>query len=272
MVSADMIKEVVRDLRLGSEARLAQEQTTPLVAKPEPETPVRAAANGVARRKVRPMVRLGLQTCLTLLLLVAVGSLIDPHNFLTNARRGLEVAKHNLDQWALLMTHREAVPARINAEVKVERKVEPKEQRVIIPSGSSIYQIAADTYGANSALGMDLIKESNPEIKNLSKITAGKDLLLPSLTPETLVRKRSDGSYHLIVASFHSLSGANEYAGRLSNEGYHVTISPRRVSDDLLLHRVEINGLKNLEEAHQTWLAGLKNAWLAFASHPDGTR
>jgi hypothetical protein len=77
-------------------------------------------------------------------------------------------------------------------------------QRVIIPHGSSIYRIAADTYGANTALGMDLIKEFNPEIKNLNRISGGKNLMLPSLTPETLLRKRPDGSYRLIVGSFRS--------------------------------------------------------------------
>jgi hypothetical protein len=167
-----------------------------------------------------------------------------------------------------LISRQDVVAEKANAEVKIERT----DQRVIIPSGSSIYQIAADTYGANTGLGMDLIKEFNPEIKNLNRVVAGKDLLLPSLTPETLLRKQADGSYHLIAASFRSLAGANEYAGRLSNKGYQVTITSRKVSDDLLLHRVEINGLKNLEEANQTWLMGLKNEWLAFAGHPDGTR
>ena len=167
----------------------------------------------------------------------------------------------------LLITHQEAVPEKANPEVKFERK----EQRVIIPHGSSIYRIAADTYGANTALGMDLIKEFNPEIKNLNRISGGKNLLLPSLTPETLLRKRPDGSYRLIVASFRSQTEANEYAGRLSNKGYQVTITPRRVSDDLLFHRVEIDGLKTLEEANQTWLTGLKNEWLAFAGNPNET-
>jgi len=93
--------------------------------------------------------------------------------------------------------------------------------------------------------------------------------LLPSLTPETLLRKRSDGSYRLIAASFRSQTEANEYAERLSNKGYQVTITPRKVSDDLLFHRVEIDGLKSLEEAHQTWLTGLKNEWLVFAGNPN---
>ena len=268
-VSADIVKEVARDLRLGSEAQLAQAETTPsFVAKTEPQTPIREAANDVPQHKVRRIVRVGVETCLTLLVLVAVASLIDPHNFLSNAGKGLEVAKHNLNQWLLFITHQEAFPEKTNAEVKFEQK----EQRVIIPSGSSIHRIAADAYGANNALGMDLIKESNPEIKNLSRVSAGKELVLPRLTPETLLRQQSDGSYHLIVASFRSQTEADEYAGRLSNKGYQVTITPRRVSDNLLLHRVEINGLKDFDDANQTWLTGLKNEWIAFAGHPDATR
>jgi len=271
IVSADIIKEVARDLRLGSEVQITQAKTTPgvFVSNTEPETPIREVADdGAPPHKVRRMGRVGVEAFLVILGFVAVASLIDPRNFLTTAGRGLEVAKHNLNQWVLLMTHQEAVPEKANAEVKSERK----EQRVIMPHGSIIYKIATDTYGTNTALGMDLIKELNPRIKNLNRVPAGQDLLLPSLTQETLLRKQSDGSYRLIVASFRSLKGADEYAGRLSNKGYQVMITPRRVSDDLLLHRVEIDGLKNLEEANQTWLTGLKNEWLAFAGNPDGTR
>ena len=118
---------------------------------------------------------------------------------------------------------------------------------MIIRSGATIYKIAMDAYGANTDLGMDLIKELNPQIEDLNWVFAGQDLLLPSLTRETLLRQQPDGSYHLIVASFRSLTGAEEHARLLRNKGYQVTITPRRVSDDLLLHRVKIDGLKTLK-------------------------
>ena len=267
-VSADMIKEAARDLRLGSEAQVTQTQAAAPVqvseARRESETVDVPPQHKVKRRTVR----VGVETCLTLLAFFVLASVIDPKNFLTVAGRSFEVAKHNLNQWVLLITHQEAVAEKAKAEVKFERK----EQRVTIPHGSSIYQIAIDTYGANTALGMDLIKEFNPEIKNLNRISGGKNLLLPSLSPETLLRRQPDGSYSFIVASFRSLTGADEYAGRLSNKGYKVTITPRRVSDDLMLHRVEIYGLKNLEQANQTWQTALGNEWLAFAGNPDGNR
>jgi general secretion pathway protein A len=268
-VSADIIQEVARDLRLGSEVQVAAAEIVPpaRVSETEREKPVRQVADDVPQH-ARGLIRVGVETCLAILAFFAVASLIDPQSFLTVAGRSLEVAKHNLNQWVLLIAQQKTVPEKVNTEVKAEQK----EERVVVPQGSSIYKIATDAYRGNAVLGMDLIKEFNPQIKNLNWVSAGRDLLLPRLTPETLLRKQPDGSYRLIVASFRRRAEADEYAGRLSNKGYRVTITPKKVSDDLLLHRVEIHGLKNLEEAHQTWSTGLRNEWLAFAGNADGVR
>ena len=269
-VSAEIIEEVSRDLRLGSEAQVTQAKTESAGPVPaiESETVIARAANGAARHKLKHVVRVGIGICLLVLGLVAAASVTNPKTFLSTFGRNFEVAKHNLNQWALLIAHQETVPEKPKAEAKVERK----EERVIVPNGSSIYRIAADAYGAKAILGMDLIKEFNPEIKNLNRVSAGKDLLLPHLTPETLLRKQSDGSYLLVVASFRSRTEAIEYAARLSNKGYQVAITPRKVADDLLLHRVEINGLKTLEEGNQIWQTGGRSESLAFAGNSDGSR
>ena len=265
-VSADLINEAARDLRLGSEVEITKAKPTPIVlaSKTELEAPTRAA-NEISQHKVRRMIRVAFETSLVILGLIALASVIDPQHFLTNAGRALDGAKGNLNQWVLFISDHEAVPTEANAEVPLE----PKEQQVIIPRGSSIYKIASDIYGTKNALGMDLIKDFNPEIQSLARVSAGRALLLPSLTPETLLRQQSDGSYHLIVASFQSPAGADEYARRLRNKGHRVTVTPRKVSDDLLLHRVEIDGLKNLEEANHIWLTGLSNEWLGLTDNPD---
>ena len=49
-----------------------------------------------------------------------------------------------------------------------------------------------------------------------------------------------------------------EVARGVVDLGAGYTITSRRVADDLLLHRVEIDGLKNSEEANHIWLAGLR--------------
>ena len=266
IVSADMIKEVARDLRVGSEVQVTKAEPTPAVSKTEPEMLIREAANDVPKYKMRRMVRAGVGTLLVILVFAAVISAIDPQNLFGIARRGLEVAKHNLNQWALLVASQESVPKKASPEVEFKREG----QRVMIQQGTNIHKIASDAYGANTTLGMDLIKEFNPQIKNLNWVSAGQDLLLPPLTRETLLRQQPDGSYRLIVASFRSLRGADEYARLLGNN--RITITPRRVSDNLLLYRVEIDGLKNREEVNQAWESGLSNEWLAFADNPAGTR
>jgi type II secretory pathway predicted ATPase ExeA len=269
VVSADMIKEVAHDLRIQSEIQVTNGKLTSLsVSKAEPEAVIRETANDFPRHKVRRMVRAGVRIILVVLVFVAVTSFIDPQNSLSIPRRGLEVAKHNLNQWALLVAPQESVPKKASPEVEFKQTG----QRVVIPYGSNIYKIASDVYGANTLLGMDLIKEYNPKIKNLNWVSSGQDLLLPRLTTETLLRKQPDNSYRLIVASFRSLRGADEFAQLLSDKGYQITITPRRVSDNLLLYRVEIDGLKNLEKANQAWESGLRNEWLAFAGNPRGTR
>jgi general secretion pathway protein A len=269
-VSADIIREVAQDLRLRSEVQSIEPKTPPngFVSKTQPETPIYEAAKEVPPHKGRRMVKVGVETFLVILVFLAAASAIDPRNILTTAQRGLQIGKHNLTQWVMFVTHQAAaVPEKVSAGVEFKRK----EQRVVIPQGSSIYKIVTDAYRANSALGMDLIKEFNPEIRNLNRVSAGRELLLPSLTRETLLRKQPDGSYRLIVASFHSLTGAEEYARLLRSKGNQVMITPRRVSENLLVHRVEIDGLKNLEEASQIWETGLRNEWLAFAGNPEGT-
>jgi general secretion pathway protein A len=279
IVSADMIKEVAHDIGMGSEAQVTDAEITPAVpvSETQRERPIREAANQVPQHKAKRLVRVGVETFLTILVFVAVASVINPVNFLSNARKGLQVAQHNLNQWALLVAPQESVPLvapqeSVPKEASHEVEFKRKGQRVMVQHGANIYKIASDAYGTNTALGMDLIKEFNPQIKNLNWVSAGQDLLLPRLTTETLLRKRPDGSYRLIAASFRSLRGADEYARLLSNKGYQVTITPRRVSDNLLLYRVEIDGLKNLEEASQAWESGLRNEWLAFAGNPAGIR
>jgi general secretion pathway protein A len=262
IVSADMIKEVARDLRLSSELQVTKAEPAPTVSGPKTErqAPIREIPDQVPERKLRRLVSAGVGTLLGILVFVAVASIIDPQNLLNKAGKSFEVVKHNLNQ--------ESLPKKANAEVEFKRK----DQRVVIQYGATIYKIAIDAYGTNTVLGMDLIKEFNPQIEDLNWVSAGQELLLPPLTRETLLRQQPDGSYHLIVASFRSLKGADEHARLLRNNGYQVTITPRRVSDNLLLHRVKIDGLKNLEEANQIWRTGLRNEWLASAGNPAVTR
>jgi general secretion pathway protein A len=297
IVSADIIKEVGRDLRLGPEGQVAKAKTAPTGSAPttERKTLMREVPKQVPQQKARLRVEAGAGSLLVILVFVAVAAIVDPRHFLTIAAKRLEVSKHNLNQWLALVTHQQVTPENINGELitheqavaeavntevtahqhsvfertnaQAESAVK-KHPRILIQHGSTIHKIASDTYGTNTLLGMDLIKEFNPQIKDLNWVFPGQQLVLPPLTQDIMLRKQADGSYRLIVGSFPSPRGADQYARLLGNEGYQVTITPNRVSDDLLLHRVEIEGLKNRKEVDQTWEIGIKKRWLAFAGDP----
>jgi general secretion pathway protein A len=274
-VSAHMIREAADDLTLGSEAQRTEPEKT-LTLPPsnaEPKLIDREATNRRSQRKVTRAVRIAIGILLVIAVFITAVFVSDRESLFTSV---LEF-KPNSAQKVSLATRQEAILQKTdqkaeNAELKnTEVGFNKWKDRVIIQYGSTVYEIATDAYEANAVLGLDLIKELNPRIQNLNKVSAGQELLLPPLTPETLVRHQPDGSYRLVIASFLGSTEAEEFAGRITKAGYRVTIKPRRVSDDILLYRLEIDGLKNIEEATQTLENGLKNAWFRFARTPGST-
>jgi hypothetical protein len=139
-------------------------------------------------------------------------------------------------------------------------------------AGSTIAEVAANIYGAQRNLGLDLIKEYNTHITNLNRIIAGQRLWLPPLSRETLVRQQPDGSYSLILASFHSTQQAQQLISIVRLKGYDVVVTPRRVSDNLMLYRIEISGLESVEAVNKAWETALANQWIALAENDSGKR
>jgi general secretion pathway protein A len=139
-----------------------------------------------------------------------------------------------------------------------------REKPITLQPGSTIAEIAARIYGTQSNLGLDLIKEYNTHIENLNRIIAGQRLWLPPLSQDTLVRQQPDGSYSLILASFRIPQQSEHLVQITRQKGYDVVLTPRRVSDSLMLHRVEINKLANVEAVNTAWEMALANQWLVL--------
>ena len=265
IVAADMIDIVARDLELRSEPSVPAVRDVPAVLAPRAneEPSLQEVPNELLQHRATPLMRAGAGAFFVMLVLIAVASVIDSRKLFSIVGRGLDSFRHNLN--LVQVSQSAAVSEKPDREVGSKRQY----QRIIIQSGATIQKIAAATYGTNTILGMDLIKEFNPQIQNLNRVMPGQELLLVPLSEETLLREQPDGSYHLIVASFSSGADAQAHARVLGNEGYRVTITPSRVSDDLLLQRVQIVGLKNLKEAMQTLDTGSSKGWLAFVSRPS---
>jgi general secretion pathway protein A len=147
-----------------------------------------------------------------------------------------------------------------------------KERPLVIRYGSTIFRIAADVYGVNLFLAIDLLKEFNTHIRNLNWILAGQKLWLPPLSQETLLRKQEDGSYRFILGSFRSAAGAERLARTVRRKGYRVSITPHQVSNDFLLYRVEIAQLKDFETANTAWDVAQTQKWLALSDAREERR
>lgn len=278
-ISADVIGEVVRDLRIAPETRVTQNQTN--LAGPVSEPPAGAVILSsdtpvqISNRKPIASLATAMAVALMFVLLLGFASLTDPETFFTGATESLNGYQKNLVEWTSLLTRQKADPDKAsvkvaNAELQIaEIDHKSNDHRVTIQYGSTVFQIATDAYGSSAVLGMDLIKEFNPDIPNLNWINAGQDLLLPVLSEETLLRQQTDGSFRLLVASFLSRREAEEFAERIVRNGLSVIVTVRPVSNNLVLHRLEINGLKDLEDAKQTVQVGFKNRWLPFTPNPS---
>ena len=265
------------DLDLESKTQPAE--TTNVYIAPPSDTEsaqlIREAPNRSVQQGVSRLVNTVVGTFLVILVFVLISVVSDPQSFFTSTLRSLESSEDNSIKRVLpvqqdtsrQMTNAEADnPSRKNSATEFKWN-----QPMIIQYGSTIYEIANNAYGANTILGMDLIKDFNPQIKDLNWISAGQDLILPALTRETLVRQHGDGSYRFIVASYIKRTEADELASRIAQDGYQVTITRKRVSSDLLLHRLEIDGLRTPEEVTKTLKTGLKKKWFTLSGHAWNT-
>ena len=147
-----------------------------------------------------------------------------------------------------------------------------REKPIAVQPGSTIDEIAAHIYGVQKNLGLDLIKEYNTHIENLNRIIAGRRLWLPPLSRETLVRQQPDGSYSLILASFRTPQQSEPLVQIARQKGYDVVVTPRRVSDSLMLHRVEIKNLDNVDAVNNAWETALANQWLVAVENDPAKR
>ena len=216
---------------------------------------------------MRPVVRVGMGIFLVIVVLVFALLVGDPKRFFT----GVSIFRQDPTEKIVLSA---PVPDLL-PKISPTENTKPRStresnwtERVIIDYGSTVYEIARDAYGVNAFLGLDLIREFNPHIPNLNRVYPGQELSLPPLSPATLMRIKPDGSYYLLVGSFPSRTEAEELAQRITRTGHRVAIKSRRVSDDILLYRIEIDDLNSVEEATRIFDDGMKNAWFKFT----GTR
>jgi type II secretory pathway predicted ATPase ExeA len=267
VVAPGTIAEAAADL--GLQPRQPEAPKQMLAAEPArtaTEAPVHHVTNRSILRWPERKLKTGVGAFSVILFSLAVVFISDL--VFTGASKRFEVVRHNSQQWMTLVNRPEInsdTPALGSRELPsgnsaVEKK--PSGHRATVRYGSTIYGIATDAYGVNAALGMDLIKQLNPQIENLNWVAAGQEILLPALSRETLLRRQSDGSYRLTVGSFFSRKDAEQLADRIIRSGYQILITPRQLTNNLALYRLEIDSLRNASEAMQSFETALTRQWL----------
>jgi cell division septation protein DedD len=146
-------------------------------------------------------------------------------------------------------------------------KENPQEHATVIQRGATVAEIANTNYGSNKLLGLDLIKEFNPQIENLNRVSAGQHLWLPPLSEETLVRRQTDGSYYVILGAFSRTGEAQQFAQQIRQKRHEVTVTPRKISENMSLYRVEVVRLKDRQAARQVWDTAQANQWVPLAAN-----
>jgi len=156
-----------------------------------------------------------------------------------------------------------------NTEARQSNGGAQQNDTVVVSWGSTISHIATEVYGKDRLfLAMDILKEANPGVQDLNWIIAGQNLALPALTRETLLRKMPDDTYRLIVGSFQTPQDAQKLSREMKSKGYETDISQHRISNKIVLHRVEIKGLANRATANQAWDAAVSNRWIIASAEP----
>ena len=155
-----------------------------------------------------------------------------------------EVIKQR-DVILLAETHQEEVQRPIQPPQPALPDSNWRQQARSIQPGNTLSGMALEMYGAHSMLALDLIKEFNPHLDDLDRIRAGETIVFPPLTKETLVRQQPDGSYHMILASLHNLSEAENLLRDVRQKGYEGSVAPRRIARSLSVYRIAIEGLQD---------------------------
>jgi general secretion pathway protein A len=134
--------------------------------------------------------------------------------------------------------------------------------QTIVPRGMTVSEVVSRRYGRHQLLGLELVKDLNPQIVNLDRVATGEPLWMAALTLDTLARRQPDGFYELIVASLMTPDAANRLAGHLRLRGYQARVAARDITPGFRVHRVVLERLESREAVRRAWTTVGRLGWL----------
>jgi type II secretory pathway predicted ATPase ExeA len=124
----------------------------------------------------------------------------------------------------------------------VPQKAEPPKS-MVVKSGDTILGLALQVYGTANERILDLIRESNPGIKNIHRIDVGQQILFPPLK-----EAEKKGTFTVHVASFKSFERARDYFQELVGGGYEAYIIPANDPVTGPIFRIALGSFESRED------------------------
>lgn len=122
---------------------------------------------------------------------------------------------------------------------------------VLAKPGDTISSFILKEYGIINDIIFDMVKQANPDIKDLDKIYIGQKIILPGIDGDTAVLEIAEGVFSIYLASFISYDSAKEYLNRLQGREEPLFLSPVSIAGKSPLYRVTLGGFNTREEAQE---------------------
>ncbi|MBW1797524.1 MAG: SPOR domain-containing protein, partial [Deltaproteobacteria bacterium] len=117
---------------------------------------------------------------------------------------------------------------------------------IIVKEGDTLAQLSAHIYGRVNDRILRLVKEHNPDIKNIDRIDVGQEIVFPSV-----FRPVQGSTFTVHIASFKPFEHAQTLFQELMRKGYDVYIIPAYHTHKGKVFRVTMGNFKSQQEAKE---------------------
>jgi type II secretory pathway predicted ATPase ExeA/phage tail protein X len=115
---------------------------------------------------------------------------------------------------------------------------------IIVKEGDTLAQLSAHIYGRVNDRILSLVKENNPDIKDVDRIDVGQKIVFPSIFPPV-----QGSTFTVHIASFKPFEHAQTLFKELMRKGYDVYIIPAYHTQKGKVFRVTMGNFKSQQEA-----------------------
>ena len=128
-----------------------------------------------------------------------------------------------------------------------------KGERIVVlkEEGGSLYFLALKHYQKANETFFDFILQANPTIHDVRKIDDYQKIILPLITPESYIKKVSDGNYRVHIGTFDTFEMTKVYSNKVSNPEKRFYIEANKFSSKDTWYRLAMGDFNNKKDALQ---------------------